>query len=74
MKCLITYARTLGVVVAVGVGFFLGCTALLDWHLHDSKVSVEEKTIELEGEPAEEVRTVPSEEPGDQVDQVERIE
>lgn len=41
------------------------CTALLDWHLHDSKVTLDEKSLELEGEPAEETDTVPSEEAGD---------
>lgn len=46
--------RTVMTVAILGVlSAFLGvsCTALLDWHLHDTEVEIEDKKISIEGEP-----------------------
>lgn len=40
------------VVLVTGLVAIGSCTWLLDWHLHDSKVRVGDKEVEVEGEEA----------------------
>lgn len=42
--------RTCVAILVVCSVYLVGCTWLLDWHLHDSKIKVDEKELVIEGE------------------------